>query len=53
MSGKPLKLQSVDDAIPYVAHSCSTPLEGRHKKQLEKDVEMGILQKVHANGCSC
>ena len=49
MSGKPQKLHIIDNATPYAAHS---PIPVPHhwkeevKIQLEKDVEMGILQKV-------
>ena len=48
MPGKPEKLHILDNAIPYAAHF-PIPVPHHRKQevkiQLEKDVEMGILQK--------
>ena len=49
MTGKPQKLHTADNATPYAAHS-PIPIPRHWKEevkiQLEKDVEMGILQRV-------
>ena len=49
MSGKFQKLHIVDNAIPYAAHS-PIPVPHHWKEEvqikLQKNVEMGILQKV-------
>ena len=52
MTGPPLKFSLKPDAVPHAIHNPATiPVhwEEEVKKPLDRDVEMGILEKVPAN----